>query len=365
MKLAEIQSGIFHVPTEKLITDSQHSLDSVEVVTCTVKTTDGLSGLGFTYTIGTGGLAIKTVIDTIYAKILTGSDPSEIKDLWLKMWNKTHAVGRGGITTHAMAAVDIALWDLKGKDLGQPLYKLLNGTKKPIPLYDTNQGWLHYSQEELVRSALSVQREGFHGFKLKVGKKSVEEDVSRISAVTDALNGKMSVMVDANQIFTRSEAIRRGRAFEKLGVLWYEDPLVADDLLGHADLARELDVPVAVGETIFSKYEFGNYFKLGACDISQQDVCRVGGITEWMEIAESAEASGIQVSPHFVMDLHPSLVCSITNGMFVEYIPWLRKMFTDPPIVDRGLIFPSDAPGTGLEISQSALINFSEAARPT
>ena len=358
MKIVEVKSNILRVPTDKLITDSQHSLEHVEVITCDIVTSDGQHGFGFTYTIGTGAFAIKAVIDTIYKKIIIESDPSEIQSLWWKMWNKTHAVGRGGITTHALAAVDIALWDLKGKEVEQPLHRLLNGSRRGVPLYDTDRGWLHYSKDELVKSALEIQREGFFGFKMKVGKKTLGEDIDRITSVMDALEGKLPVMIDANQIFSPSEAIQRGRAFEKLGVYWYEEPIVADDVWGHAALAKQLDVPIAVGETIFSKYEFHSYLKLGACDILQQDVCRVGGITEWLEIAQLGETNGVKVSPHFVMDMHPSLVVSIPNGMFVEYIPWLRKIFKSPPKIENGLIFPSDSPGIGLELNETVTSRF-------
>jgi L-alanine-DL-glutamate epimerase-like enolase superfamily enzyme len=225
-------------------------------------------------------------------------------------------------------------------------------------MYDTNSGWLHYSEKELVNSAKAVARKGFYGFKIKVGKKTLREDVERVRAVTEAVNGKIPIMIDANQVWDKVEALKRGRRFQDLGVYWYEEPIVADDILGHRELARELDVPVAVGETIFTRAEFANYVRLGACDILQQDVCRVGGITEWMEIAALADASGLKVSPHFVMELTPQLVASITNGLFVEYIPWLRKLFSNPPKIEGGLIFPSDQPGTGLELEHDVFRRF-------
>ena len=354
MKITKVTSGLLSVPTGKRISDSIHSLDKVEVVTCTVETNDGTRGLGYTYTIGTGGYAIKAIIDTVYSKRLAGKDPSETASLWKEMWESTHAVSRGGVTAHAMAAVDIALWDIKGKEVSRPLYWLLGGSKRPIPLYDTNGGWLHYSTEELVRAAKAVARKGFHGFKIKVGKKVMEDDVQRVRAVREALGDGTSIMVDANQVWKAPEAIRRGRKFQDLGVEWYEEPVVADDLLGHRDVARSLDLPIAAGETIFTKYEFEAYIRLGACDIVQPDVCRVGGITEWMQVADLALANGLRVSPHFVMDLHPSLVCSISNGMYVEYIPWLRKLFEHPPEIQAGSILPSDAPGVGLQLRKDS-----------
>jgi L-alanine-DL-glutamate epimerase-like enolase superfamily enzyme len=354
-KIKKVEAHLLEVPTDKLITDSIHSIDRVEVVTCTVDTSDGISGLGFTYTIGGGGLAVKTIIDSMYAKKLIDQDPSEITKIWHSLWGASHAVGRGGITTHAIAAIDIALWDAKGKTLDAPLYRLLRGSNRGVPMYDTNSGWLHYTERELVESARAVARKGFYGFKIKVGKKTLEEDLERIMAVTDAVRGKIPIMIDANQVWGKTEALKRGRKFQDLGVYWYEEPLVADDIWGHVELASNLDVPIAVGETIFTRAEFANYVRLGACDILQQDVCRVGGITEWMEIATLAEANGLKVSPHFVMEITPSLVASINDGLFVEYIPWLRKLFVNPPKIERGLIFPPESPGIGLDLDAAAL----------
>ncbi len=357
-RIVKVSSNLLHEPTGKLITDSTHSLKRVEVVTCKIRTGSGLAGLGFTYTIGAGGHAIKSVIDSIFHKILIGQDPTDIEGIWNKMWEATHAVGRGGITTHAIAAVDIALWDMKGKQLDRPLYKLLRGSMKGVPMYDTNDGWLHYTEDELVSSALAVVKAKFHGFKIKVGKKTLKEDVARIKAVTNAVKGRIPIMIDANQVWGKDEAVRRGKAFEDLGVFWYEEPVAADDIWAHVEIAKSLRVPVAVGETIFTKQEFGNYVRIKGCDILQQDVCRVGGITEWMAIARIADENGLKVSPHFVMELHPALVGSIPNGLFVEHIPWLRKLFREPPLMENGFIFPSDRPGIGLELEEGALGRF-------
>ncbi len=358
MRITSINSSLLRIPLESPVADSIHIIDSVEVVTCAVETDQGIVGHGFTYTIGMGGHGIKSIIDACFVKALLGLDPLEITDIWEKMWRLVHSVGRGGITNHSIAAIDIALWDIKGKEEGKPLYRILNGTRKPIPLYDTNGGWLHYTKDQLVRNALLDAEQNFRGFKVKVGKKTVEEDLERIRAVKDAVGDRLSVMVDANQLWGKSEALRRGRKFQDLDVEWFEEPLVADDLWGHREVAKELDVAIAIGETIFTRYEFMNYMRLGACDILQQDVCRVGGITEWMRIAEMAEVNGLKVSPHFVMDLHPSLLASVPNGLYVEHIPWLGKLWKSRPKVVDGSIVPQELPGTGLEPNPDVIAKY-------
>jgi L-alanine-DL-glutamate epimerase-like enolase superfamily enzyme len=350
-----VTTSLLKVPTDKLITDSIHRLEAIEVVVTKISTDEDLEGTGFTYTIGTGGSAIKAIIDDVLSPLILGENPDAISELWAKMWKATNAIGRGGVTSHAVAAVDIALWDLKGKYLNRPLYSLLGGSRKPIPLYDTDGGWLHYTEEQLVRNALEAKKSGFKGFKMKVGKREVEEDLKRIRAVQSAVGGSLRLMIDANQAWPASEALSRGRKYERLDLDWYEEPTIADDVWGHRKIAEALDLPIAVGETIFTKYEFNNYVRLNACDILQPDVCRVGGITEWLQVAETAEVNGLPVSPHFVMDLHVSLVASITNGLYVEYIPWMRKILSNPPIVDNGYILPPDSPGIGFEIKDESI----------
>ena len=315
-----MRTHLLNVPTPKF-SSTIHSRSGIEVVTCVVETEEGLTGLGFTYTVGTGGSAIKAIIDDYVAKVLIGSKPEETATAWERMWRTTHGVGRGGVTTHAIAAVDIALWDLKGREADKPLYELLGGIRKPIPLYATDGGWLHCTEAELVKNALKVASKRYVGFKIKVGKKEAKEDVDRIKAVIDAAGDKISVMVDVNQGFGLSEATKRGKLYQDLGVGWYEEPLVADDFQGYGRLARDLSMPIAVGENIFTKYEFERYMQAGACDLIQPDVCRLGGITEWMQVAEMAHVNGLEVSPHIIMELHGSLAASIPNATYVEDLP--------------------------------------------
>ncbi len=353
---------MLNIPTDKPISNAIRSYDSIDVVVCSIVTDQGIEGKGFTYTIGSAGFSIKSIIDRIFSKALIGSDPTEIDENWGKMWRATHAFGRGGITTHAVAAADIALWDIRGKECQKPLYRLLGGRKKAIPVYDTNGGWLHYSVDELVNNAVGMMKKNFYGFKIKVGRKELKDDLERIKAVQDAVGNKLSILIDANQAWDPPEALRRGRKFQDLGVEWYEEPISADNIQAYQDTAKQLDVPIAVGETIFTKLECEFFIKLQACDILQHDVCRVGGITEWMRISEMAQINGIKVSPHFVMDLHPAVVASVPNGLYVEHIPWLRKLFKNPLKVVDGTITPPERPGIGLDFDECAVQNYSVVA---
>jgi L-alanine-DL-glutamate epimerase-like enolase superfamily enzyme len=356
-KIIDMDCRILKVPTDKHISDSIHSTEFIEVVTCRITTANGIEGTGFTYTIGTGGLSIKMFLDGYIRKSIIGQESSDINGIWNNLWWMSQPVGRGGITEHAIAAIDIALWDIKCIEAGKPLYWMLGGSSNPVRLYETNSGWLHYTEEELVESATRVMKAGFYGFKIKVGK-SFDEDMHRLRAVMDAVGDKIAVMADANQAWGYPGGVRRAKMMENLGIAWIEEPFPADDIESYRKLSMVSGIPVAAGETIFTKYEFMKYINAGL-SICQPDVCRTGGISEWLQIASLCTANSVMVAPHFVMQLHAPLVSSITNGLYVEYIPWMEKIFSEKPRIENGMIYPSTRPGIGVQFSPLAVERYS------
>jgi len=352
-KIVDMDSQILKVPTDKHISDSIHSTEFVEIVICRITTVDGLEGTGFTYTIGKGGASIKAFLDGYVKKVIIGEESSDINGIWNKVWWMAQPVGRGGITEHAIAALDIALWDIKCIEAGKPLYWMLGGNGRPVKLYETNSGWLHYTEEELVESVKSVMKSGFYGFKIKVGR-PFEEDMHRLKAVVDAVDGKISIMADANQAWSYPEGLRRSKMMERMGIAWIEEPFPADDIEAYRKLSIISGIPVAAGETIFTKYEFMKYINAGI-SIAQPDVCRTGGITEWVQVSSLCMANNVNIAPHFIMQLHAPLVSSIPCGLYVEYIPWMEKLFSEKPKIEKGMIYPSSKPGTGVKFHNRAL----------
>jgi L-alanine-DL-glutamate epimerase-like enolase superfamily enzyme len=259
----------------------------------------------------------------------------------------THATSVGAITSIALAAIDTALWDLKCRKLGLPLYLLAGGAQREIPLYTTEGGWLHLDATALVEDALRAKADGFGGCKLKVGR-PIHEDVARISAVRDAVGPGFEIFTDANQAFNIDEAIRRARAYEPLDLGWFEEPLTADDIEGHRRLVDHTSLPIAVGESIYSHLHFREYLERHACSIVQVDVGRIGGITPWLKVAHMAEAFNIAICPHFLMELHVSLCAAVPNARWVEYIPQLDDLTTERMIIRDGKAVPSDTPGLGI-----------------
>ncbi|MCV0336346.1 MAG: mandelate racemase/muconate lactonizing enzyme family protein [Microbacterium sp.] len=326
-----------------------------ETIVVTIQTADGLTGRGYSYTIGTGGRATLSMLNEHLLAELIGEDSRLVEHLWRRLYDSTRATSVGVITALALAAVDTALWDIRAQRAAQPLWMIAGGNRRDVPLYDTEGGWLHVSVDELVEEARASASRGWKGVKIKVGKPSIAEDASRIAAVRDAVGPDVEIMVDANQSMTSAEAVRRAHAFEPFDLSWFEEPLPADDVTGHVRLAQSTSIPIAVGESMYSLGHFREYLERGAAGIVQVDVARIGGITPWLKVAHLAEAFNVQVSPHFLMELHVSLVAAIPNGRFVEHIPQLRAVTNSEIRIDGGHAFAPDAPGLGIDWNLDAL----------
>jgi len=336
-------------------TDAIQAFVSQETPIVTITDADGATGTGYSYTIGTGGPAIVSLLKKTLLPALIGCDANQIEKIWRDLLFITHATSVGAITSLALAAIDTALWDLRCKKAGLPLHLAAGGAKQSVPLYSTEGGWLHIPTEDLVSDALEMKNKGFAGSKIKIGSPHVSSDRQRLAAVREAVGDDFDIMVDANQAFSRSEAIKRAAMLEEFDIAWFEEPMPADDISAHADLARHTSVPIAVGESLYSLSQFKDYLVQNACSIIQVDVARIGGITPWLKTAHIAEAFNVSVCPHFLMELHVSLVCSISNAPMLEYIPQLDAITNSRLSVEDGHARPSNAPGLGIDWDWDAI----------
>lgn len=339
---------LIDIPVETPRTDAVQAFLKQETVFVHLTTQDGLEGVGYTYTIGTGGTAILAMLRDYLLEKVIGMDSERIEQIWNTVYYGTRATTTGAITSLAVAAIDTALWDLKGKRTSMPLWKMAGGHSQRVPLYDTEGGWLHIDQDELVQGALASQAKGWPGVKLKIGKPSIAEDVERLSAVREAVGPGMHIMVDANQSMTLAGARQRAAALEPVGIYWLEEPMPADDVSAHRDLRRSTSIPVAVGESMYSAQHFQQYLHNEAASIVQVDVARVGGITPWLKVAHLAETYNVMVCPHFLMELHVSLAAGIPNGQWVEHIPQLTAVTTERMTIEDGWAVAPNTPGLGI-----------------
>lgn len=343
------KAWLCELEVERPRTDAMQSFRAQETVFVELTLASGVRGLGYTYTIGTGGPAVLSLLRETLLPAVVNLDPTRPEALWTALVDTTRATMVGAITALAIAAVDTAAWDATARRDGRPLWQAAGGAQESVPSYDTEGGWLHLETADLVEGALAARDAGFAGIKLKVGKPSLAEDVERLTAVRDAVGGGFEIMLDANQCFTLDDAVRRARAFEAIDPAWLEEPLPADDPLAHQQLARATTIPIAVGESLYSLGAFQTYASLGAASILQPDVARIGGITPWLKVAHLAESHSLAVAPHFLMELHVSLACAVPNGRYVEYIPQLRAITRSQQQVRDGRLHAPTTPGLGID----------------
>jgi L-alanine-DL-glutamate epimerase-like enolase superfamily enzyme len=348
-RIEKVELRMVDLPPKVQRTDAIQSFVSQETPIVVITDADGAAGIGYSYTIGTGGSSVMRLLADHLVPRLIGQDADRVEAIWRDLEFATHATTIGAITALALAAIDTALWDLRAKKQGLPLWILAGGAADRRPLYTTEGGWLHLPSEALVDDALAAQAAGFRGSKIKVGRPHVSEDLARLVAVRKAVGDGFEIMTDANQGFTLDEAIRRAARFTELDLAWIEEPLPADDINGHVRLSASCATPIAVGESIYSIRQFREYMASGACSIVQVDVARIGGITPWLKVAHAAEAFDIPVCPHFLMELHVSLVCAVPNGKYVEYIPQLDDITVSRMAVSDGMCVAPSEPGIGVD----------------
>ncbi len=348
VKITSIHIHLLNLPPKTVRTDAIQSFVTQETPIVRIVCDDGSEGIGYSYTIGTGGSSVIALLKDHLAPQLLGRDPACVEAIWRDLLFHTHATAVGAITSLALAAIDTALWDWRAKRASLPLWQLLGGAQEQVPVYTTEGGWLQLPQEALVEQTLAAQAVGFKGAKLKIGKPRAAEDVRRLQAVREAVGDDFELMVDANQAFSVSEAMRRADALAPLNLAWLEEPLPADNLAGHAQLAAHSRIPIAVGESLYSPGQFADYVQQQACSVIQVDVARVGGITPWLKVAQMAACHNLAVCPHFLMELHVSLCSAMPNATWLEYIPQLDEVTTQPIRIVDGMAMPPVEAGLGI-----------------
>lgn len=354
-RIESVRVDLIALEPKTLRSDAIQSFVRQETPILRLRCSDGSEGVGYSYTIGTGGSSIMALLRDHLVPRLLGQDPDCIESIWQDLLFHTHATHVGAITSLALAAIDTALWDRRCKLLQLPLWKVAGGSAPKRPLYTTEGGWLQLSTQELVAQAVQAQKEGFAGSKIKIGRPHVGEDVARLSAVRAAVGPGYELMVDANQSLTLSEALRRAQALAHLQLAWLEEPMPADSIMAHRHLCRHSAIPIAVGESLYSLGQFADYLQAQACHIVQVDVARIGGITPWLKVAHLAQCHNISVCPHFLMELHVSLACAVPNARWVEHIPQLDPVAKSRLKMEAGYAIPPELPGLGIEWDWQAI----------
>ncbi|PYI39034.1 enolase [Arthrobacter psychrolactophilus] len=341
------------VSDAKVFTGRQKPMTEVVFLFTEIRTADGAEGIGFSYSKRAGGPGQFAHAREIAAELL-GEDANDIQRLWTKLTWAGASVGRSGLATQAIASMDIALWDLKAKRANLPLAKLLGAHRDSVRCYNTSGGFLHTPLEQVLENADATVANGIGGIKIKVGHPDSAVDLSRVAAVHERLNGSVPLMVDANQQWDRATAQRMGRILEEYNLAWIEEPLDAYDAEGHAALAASLDTPIATGEMLASVAEHWELIRHKAADIIQPDAPRIGGITQFLKLAALADHNGLDLAPHFAMEIHLHLAAAYPREPWVEHFDWLEPLFNERLETSHGRMHIPDRPGLGITLTDQA-----------
>jgi L-alanine-DL-glutamate epimerase-like enolase superfamily enzyme len=368
MRIAEIETRLVRVPPTIKISDAIQSISHWEWIITTVRTDTGLTGTGWSYTLGIGGTAIRAIIADYLTPLLLGADAGAIEQIWERCWHELHANGSGGFTTLALAPIDIALWDIRGKAAQRPLYEIMGGARDRIRAYGSGIN-MHLDGEPLAEQMRGFLDAGYRAVKMKVGRDDPAEDVERVATVRSTIGPAVLLLLDANQKWTSGEAVRRMAMLERFDPYWIEEPMLADDIPGHTRARAALRTPVALGETLFTRYQFADYIRANAADIAQPDVPRVGGFTEWLKIAKLAEAHNLPVAPHFAVELSVHALCAVPNGLILEDLKGGSLtdlgLLAEPWRVSGGYGVPPRSPGHGFLFDEAAITRYEVKGQPT
>jgi L-alanine-DL-glutamate epimerase-like enolase superfamily enzyme len=356
MKITGTSMEQYRWPRAKPITNGKHTYTHVNYALVKIATDEGITGIGLAH----GGGIERATVDYL-TPLLMGEDPLCVERLWAKMW-VPKLIGRRGITTRAISAVDIGLWDIRAKAAGMPLWKLLGGYRRDVPTYiaggyyEEGKGLRELQQEMADNVAM-----GARAIKMKVGGVPIPEDVARVRAVREAIGAEVKLLVDANCAYRAYEAVQLARRIEEYDVFWFEEPVAPDDYDGHRRVAEASSIPVATGENEYTRYGFRDLIRAGAAAILNADAKVLGGVTEFMKVAALAQAHDIDIAPHGSQDIHIHLVAAISNGLMLEYYRdtvdplWARIYCNLLTLNADGTVSAPDVPGIGVEVNQSVL----------
>jgi len=353
MKITSVESLILTVPTSKPISleFAHHKL-----VVARIATDEGITGLGYSLAFGGGGAeAIKVYLDTRLTPLLLGEDPLFVERLWQRMFRGDRGIKRQGVAAYALAALDIGLWDIAGQAARLPLYKLWGAVTDRVPAYGSG-GWGRYSVGDLVGEAERYVAMGCRYYKMKIHDPDPRENRQRVEAVRRAVGDRVRLMVDVNQRLDVLANQRQAALLEDFDLVWYEEPVLADDLAACAEVAHSIRIPVATGENNYTRFEFRELCERRAARYLMPDVCRANGFSETLRIGHLAAAHQIALSPHVVHELSLHVVGALANGFLVEFIDWTPPdLFEGLPACEDGQFRIPDRPGHGVTLARGAV----------
>ncbi len=355
MKVTQLKTRVLQTPGDNPLVIGLPPMDDRQFVTLELSTDEGIEGIGLTFFGGPLTRALREAVEGL-GSLIIGDDPMRVEAIADKLRLAASGAGPGGIFTLALSAIDIALWDIKGKALGLPVCTLLGGHRERAPTYASGALMRPMPTDYLKDAGPRLVSMGFRQMKTQMGAEpTVAKEVERIRVLREGIGEDIDLMCDINQLWDVNQAIEIGRRVEEYHLFWLEDVVAHDDYQGLARVADALTTPVCAGEYHYGIRPFRHMLEARSIDIVMIDLLRAGGITQWMKIAGMAEAFNVPVVSHLIPEIHVHLIAAIPHGLTVEYMPWTLRLFEETPAIEDGQIVVPQAPGLGLKFDAAAI----------
>jgi len=356
LRITGVKQSIVELPLDKPLRTAIHEIKRVACLLVTVETDAGITGEGYGFCFDTLRMRAIAQFASSLGQRMTGKDPHHVEALWADLFKSNNFYGQAGISVLATNPLDIACWDIIGKAADRPLYQLWGAFRDCVPVYASAGLWMSSGIDELRAEARAFLEQGFKAMKVRLGSARWQDDVARVEALRDVIGDDIALMADSNQGLDLSRALRLGRALERFGLTWYEEPLPTWDHEGTATLARELDTPIANGETEYTRYGIRNMVRAGAADLMMPDLQRMGGYTEMRKVMGLLASHDIPVAPHIFTEHSLHIVASAPNAVYAEHMPWFERLFKERMRIDRdGTIALPRGPGVGFTFDWDAI----------
>ncbi len=367
MRVTTVEAATCVVPLDSGIAFATRAVQERHYTLVRVRSDSGAEGIGFCYGGHRGGRVVTLAVRELLADIVVGEDPRRAEGIWDAMYRDTLLHGRRGSVVRAISAVDMALWDLASREADLPLHSYLGGFRDgTVPAYASGGYYAEgKTPDDLADEMRRYVDMGFPAVKMKVGRLSPQDDAVRVRAAREAVGPRIPLFLDANNAWPDAQtAIQAVRMFEECEPGWIEEPLMPDDIQGHAEIANSISTPVATGEIHATRWEFQQIVEAGAAAVIQADAGVCGGVTEWRKIAALAAAHSLAVAPHWLADLHVHLVAATPNATWVEYFPDftvlnIGRLFSAGPEARPGGLALPEMPGMGVELDEDAVSRYS------
>jgi L-alanine-DL-glutamate epimerase-like enolase superfamily enzyme len=358
MKITRLKTTLVNVPLAKPIATPIHQMKSVGCVLVELETDQGITGESYVFTLN--GVRLKSLHEMIlgFAHQVEGRNPHFVSGIGQNIWDELNPIGHKGFSIAALSAIDTACWDLIGKFAELPLHKVFGACRDKVRTYASGGLWLSQTIDECVDEARDFVEAGFCSMKIRLGSKNSKDDVDRVRAIREAVGPNIELLSDVNQGLTTKQAIKLGRQLESFELGWLEEPVDYQNLKGHAEVRNALTIPIASGETEYTRFGMKAILEANAVDVLMPDLQRVGGLSEFRRATALASCYQVPVSSHLFTEQCICIAASEPNCISVEHMPWFSPLFNESIVVQDGCIEVLERPGIGFTFSQTAIAKY-------